>query len=280
MRILLTGGRGMLGSTLAKMLSGKVLSADLPECDIRQPESLRKVMREFKPEAVIHCAAMTNVDGCEAEPETAEQVNVTGSGNVAKLCTEFNARLVAISTDYVFAGNAERPYSEADIAIPATVYGRTKLGGEQQIAKFCPNSVILRTAWLYGFGGPSFVHTMLKLGRSGKLLKVVNDQIGNPTSTLVVARGVAAMLTRPELTGIFHLSCEGEASWYEFAAEIFRLKRLSVDLQPCTTAEFPRPAPRPANSRLEKANWRKFELPPLALWQDALAEFLALEEDL
>lgn len=201
------------------------------------------------------------------------------SGNVAAACFRHNVRLIAISTDYVFGGELERPYHEFDAAGGAhTVYGQSKFAGEELIRRHCPNHLICRISWLYGAGGPSFVHAMLKLADGSRPeLKVVDDQHGNPTSAIAVARQLRNILARLELVGTFHMTCEGEATWHEFAEEIFRLAGVRQKLRPCATAEFPRPAPRPANSRLEKRMLRLCDLPPMPQWRDALGEFMQSE---
>ncbi|MBQ6352284.1 MAG: dTDP-4-dehydrorhamnose reductase [Lentisphaeria bacterium] len=276
MKLMITGGKGMLGGTLRREFADcEITVADLPECDITDPAGFEAFLAAARPDAVIHCAAMTAVDRCESEPELAWRLNAFGSGVVAAACRRQGVRLVAISTDYVFAGDLDRPYHEFDVPGARTVYGITKFAGEEQVRRFCPEHLICRISWLYGGNGPSFVHTMLKLADSGpEVLKVVADQIGNPTSTNAVARHLRLLLARPELSGTFHLTCEGEASWYEFAREIFRQAGVERRVEPCTTAEFPRPAPRPANSRLEKRMLRWCGLPPMPDWHDALAEFM------
>lgn len=274
---MLTGGKGMLARTLTSELRGhEVVPTDLPEADICDFNAFNGVMASVKPDAVIHCAAMTAVDACETNEEAAFRVNGKGTANVAKACALAGARLVAISTDYVFPGDGDRPYSESDVATGGdTVYGKSKFAGEEAVREICKDYVIARIAWLYGKGGPSFVHAMLKLADAGhKELKVVDDQHGNPTSTIAVARGLAAILEHPETTGTIHLTCEGEATWAEFAREIFRIAGRDVKVVPCTTEEFPRPAPRPKNSRLEKAALRKYGLPAMPHWKDALLEFM------
>ena len=276
MKLLITGGKGMLGSTLQKEFSDcEIVVADLPECDITDPAGFEGFLAAARPDVVIHCAAMTAVDRCESDTELAWRLNAFGTGVVAAACRRQGVRLVAISTDYVFAGDLDRPYHEFDAPGARTVYGMTKFAGEEMVRRFCPEHLICRISWLYGGNGPSFVHTMLKLANSGpEVLKVVSDQIGNPTSTNAVARHLRLLLARPELCGTFHLTCEGEASWYEFACEIFRQAGVERRVEPCTTAEFPRPAPRPANSRLEKRMLRWCGLPPMPDWHDALAEFM------
>jgi len=280
MRILITGADGMLGRTLRRKLSTHTLiPACLADGDITDEVKFDALVAREKPDAVIHCAAMTAVDDCENNRDLAFRVNALGSANVAAACNRHGARLIAISTDYVFDGASPRPYSEFDRATGgATVYGQSKFAGEEMVRRHCPDHVICRISWLYGPGGPSFVHTMLKLADGSRPeLKVVDDQRGNPTSTFAVADALLRILDRPLLVGTFHLTCEGEASWYEFASEIFRRRGIAQRVTPCTTAEFPRPAPRPANSRLEKQMLRLCALPPMPEWRDALREFLDQE---
>ncbi len=279
-KVLLTGGKGMLGRTICRELTDfEVVPTDLPEADITDEEAIDAVVRDNHPDVVIHCAAMTAVDKCEEAVDLAYRLNALGSANVASACNRHGVRLIAISTDYVFEGDAGRPYTEFDKPSGGrTVYGKSKFAGEEQVRVLCPNHAICRISWLYGFGGPSFVHAMLKLADGTRpVLKVVDDQHGNPTSALAVSRGLRELLKRPKLCGTFHMTCEGEATWAEFAAEIFRLKGIDQKISPCTTAEFPRPAPRPLNSRLEKTMLRLCGLPPMPHWKDALAEFMALE---
>ncbi len=281
MRVLLTGGNGMLGRTLVRELGGEfeVIATDLPEADITDEVSLDVIFGQHAPDAVIHCAAMTAVDRCETERDLAFRLNARGTANVAVLCNRRGIRLVAISTDYVFDGDSYRSYNEFDRATGGrTVYGQSKFAGEEAVRTLCPNHVIARISWLYGAGGPSFVHAMMSLADGSRpVLKVVADQLGNPTSAVAVARALREMLKRPNLCGTFHVTCEGEATWAEFAEEIFRLAGKEQKVQPCTTEEFPRPAPRPKNSRLDKMGLRLAGLPPMPDWKDALAEFMAAE---
>ena len=281
MRVLLTGGKGMLGRTLVRELSEEfeIIPTDLPEADITDEDSLDAVFGRYAPDVVIHCAAMTAVDRCETERDLAFRLNARGTANVASLCNRRGIRLIAISTDYVFDGDSYRPYNEFDFATGGrTVYGQSKFAGEEAVRTLCPNHVIARISWLYGAGGPSFVHAMMSLADGSRpALKVVADQLGNPTSAAAVARALKSILDRPNLCGTFHLTCEGEATWAELAEEIFRLAGKSQKVQPCTTDEFPRPAPRPKNSRLDKMGLRLAGLPPMPDWKDALAEFMSTE---
>ena len=281
MKVLLTGGKGMLGRTLVRELGGdfEVVPTDLPEADITDEDAIDAVIAQASPDAVIHCAAMTAVDKCETERDLAFRLNARGTANVSAACRRHGVRLVAISTDYVFEGDADRPYTEFDRPTGGrTVYGQSKFAGEESVRSLCPNHVIARISWLYGAGGPSFVHAMMNLADGTRpVLKVVADQHGNPTSTVAVAQALGNILKRPNLCGTFHLTCEGEATWAEFAEEIFRLAGRAQKVQPCTTDEFPRPAPRPKNSRLEKMALRIAGLPPMPHWKDALAEFMTAE---
>ncbi|MBQ6008068.1 MAG: dTDP-4-dehydrorhamnose reductase [Kiritimatiellae bacterium] len=280
MKVLLTGGRGMLGRTICEELADfEVVPTDLPEADITDEDRIDAVLRERRPDAVIHCAAMTAVDRCEEAVDFAYRLNARGTANVASACDRQGIRLIAISTDYVFEGDSDRPYSEFDVATGGrTVYGKSKFAGEEQVRALCPDHVICRISWLYGKGGPSFVHAMLKLADGSRpILKVVADQHGNPTSAYAVARELRAILRRPNLRGTFHVTCEGEATWAEFAEEIFRLAGNDQRIEPCTTEEFPRPAPRPRNSRLDKMGLRLANLPPMPHWKNALAEFMKRE---
>ena len=270
----------MLGRTICEVMNDvEVISTDIPEADITDESGFDAVIRQHKPDVVIHCAAMTAVDKCEDAVDMAYRLNARGTANVASACDRNGVRLVAISTDYVFDGDSPRPYNEFDRATGGrTVYGKSKFAGEEQIRALCPDHCICRISWLYGKGGPSFVHAMLGLADGTRpVLKVVDDQRGNPTSAYAVARELRALLDRPLLRGTFHMTCEGEASWAEFAAEIFRLAGRNQAIQPCTTDEFPRPAPRPKNSRLDKMGIRLAGLPQMPDWKDALAEFMKLE---
>jgi len=276
MRIFLTGGKGMLGQTLRRRnQQHELFVADLPEVDITNGKLVDQAVSLFKPDVVVHAAAMTQVDACEAESDKAFRVNALGSANVACAAARYGARLIAVSTDYVFDGQLNRPYHEFDVPAPQTVYGASKWAGEEAVRHHCPNHTILRIAWLYGENGPSFVHTMLKLGRQGGgAIKVVSDQIGNPTSTDAVAELIERLCVNP-LPGVVHGSCEGEASWFDFAKRVFACAGINREIVPCSTDEFPRPARRPANSRLEKRMLRLAGFPSMPDWQESLEKFIA-----
>ena len=283
MKIVITGGKGMLGRTLQKELAEhEIVVADLPDWDITDDEGFLRKLMAAAPDVVIHCAAMTNVDACEADRDLAFKLNEEGSRNVALACSACGARLFAISTDYVFSGEPPREpwaWSETDIPRPRTVYGLSKFSGEQMVQMLNPDATVLRIAWLYGAGGPSFVHTMAKLGaEAGAPLRVVNDQRGNPTSAKAVADVIRFLLTRPDVSGIVHATCEDQCTWYDLACEVKRLMgdRFPRAVEPCTSEEFPRPAPRPHNSALKKSvlNVLGYRTPN---WKKALADFVSAE---
>ncbi len=278
----------MLGRTLVRELGAgnEVVVADLPEWDVTDDAAFTAKTLEARPDLVVHCAAMTKVDECEAERELAFRLNEEGARNAALAAKAADARLIAISTDYVFSGEPPREpwaWGETDVPRPRTVYGASKFAGEQMVQMIHPDrSVVLRIAWLYGAGGPSFVHTMARLGaEAGAPLKVVDDQCGNPTSCRVVADVIRFLMAKPDVSGVVHGTCENQCTWYAFARELFRLleartgRRLR-EVAPCTTAEFPRPAPRPRNSALKKSvlNLLGYRTPD---WKAALADFVREE---
>jgi dTDP-4-dehydrorhamnose reductase len=265
----------MLGRNVLRRLGDQARGLSRADLDIANISSVDDALNSMTPRVVINCAAFTAVDRCESESDTAFRANAIGPAVLAIACERRHIRLIHISTDYVFAGDLDRPYHEWDSTGPKTVYGASKLAGENAIRTHCPDHVIVRTAWLYGQGGPSFVHTMLRLGaESGPPLTVVDDQRGNPTSTEALADCLAHLLELP-VAGTFHASGTGETSWYGFAQAIFARRPSQKNLVPCTTAQFHRPAPRPANSRLEPRALRLHGLPLLPDWQDSLERFLS-----
>ena len=271
--ILITGSSGMLGRSLMR----RIAAVGLPRSvlDIADHAAVAVALDAHHPRVLVNCAAFTAVDRCESETDTAFRVNAIGPLVLASACQRRGIRLIHISTDYVFAGNLDRPYHEWDDTGPRTAYGASKLAGEQAIRAHCPDHLILRTAWLYGPAGPSFVHTMLKLGaQAGPPLTVVADQYGNPTSTDALADCIAGLLAIP-IAGTFHASCAGETTWHGFAQAIFARRPTSRGCAPCTSAQFPRPAQRPANSRLDKRALLLHGLPLLPDWRESLERFLS-----
>lgn len=277
MKVAITGAKGMLGTTLMNTLQGHELFAlDREECDITNPALVCSVFEKIKPDVVIHCAAMTAVDLCESKEFEAWRINAFGTTNVAHACNNIGAKLIAISTDYVFDGELDRPYHEYDQPNGGlNIYAKSKWAAEQAVRALCRNHLIARVSWLYGSKGPSFVHTMLRLADGTRPeLKIVNDQIGNPTSTKAVAEALQVILRKPEFVGTVHLTCEGEASWFDFAKKIFEITGVNQKIIPCTSDQYRTPARRPHNSRLEKLvlkEWGEWRMPQ---WERALEDFL------
>lgn len=278
MRVLLTGANGQLGTDFQSRARGlEIVPLDLPSLDIRNFTDVRQAFRQTAPAVVVHAAAWTDVDGAESQPEEVFAVNALGSRNVALAAEETGAWLITISSDYVFAGDRPEPYHEYDRPGPRTVYGRSKLAGEEAVAAFCRRHTILRTAWLYGRTGINFPARILALAAvksaRGETLRVVDDQRGNPTTTFVLAELIQRLIADP-VPGVVHGTCEGVVSWYGFASEILARANVNCRIEPCTTAEFPRPASRPANSALDKMVLRQAGRPPLPHWSGALQEWL------
>ena len=246
------------------------------ELDITDGAAVRAALSRHRPDIVVNCAAWTGVDDAETHESEALAVNGHGAANLAGACAGTGARLVHISTDYVFAGDSARPYAEGDATGPRTAYGRTKLAGEQAVLRELPaDGYVLRTAWLYGAHGPNFVRTMIRCERERPAVDVVDDQHGQPTWTADVARAVIALVRSGASAGVYHATSSGSVTWYGFAREIFGL--LGADparVRPVTTAEFPRPAPRPAYSVLGHDAWAAAGLGPLPGWQESLRRAL------
>ena len=277
MKVAITGAKGMLGTTLTHTLQGcELFALDREECDITDSATVCSVFEKIKPDVVIHCAAMTAVDLWESKQFEAWKINAFGTTNVAYASNKIGAKLIAISTDYVFDGELDRPYHEYDQPNGGlNVYAKSKWAAEQVVRSLCPNHLIARVSWLYGGNGPSFVHTMLRLADGSRSeLKVVNDQVGNPTSTKAVADALQILLKTPELVGTVHLTCEGEASWFDFACKIFEIEKINQKVIPCSSDQYPTPAKRPHNSRLEKLVLKESGIFQMPNWEIALEEFL------
>lgn len=259
MKILLTGITGQLGQELQPILAplGDLTSVGRDTLDLAKPDMIRQVMAEVKPDIVVNASAYTAVDKSESEPDLAMAVNGTGVGILAEETQKIRARLIHVSTDYVFDGTQSHPYQETDATNPIGVYGKSKLAGEEAIRQVGGDYSIIRTAWVYGVGGKgNFVKTMLRLGGSREELRVVSDQVGSPTWTKDLAGAIASMIQQSPETGMYHYTNSGVCSWYDFAIAIFEeAKALGFPLQvervaPITTAEYPTPAKRPAYSVL------------------------------
>ncbi|MFF4255764.1 dTDP-4-dehydrorhamnose reductase [Streptomyces sp. NPDC001663] len=281
MRWLVTGAGGMLGRDTVDELARRgedVTGLDHTALDITRHEAIERAFTECRPELVVNCAAYTAVDDAETDEDRALRINGDGPRLLARACAATGARLVHVSTDYVFAGDARTPYPEDHPPAPRTAYGRTKLAGERAVLEELPEaSAIVRTAWLYGVHGRSFVRTMIDLESRRDTLDVVDDQRGQPTWSADVAARLADL--GPHLgrgaCGVFHATSSGETTWYELAREVFRDLGADPDrVRPVGSAAFPRPAPRPAYSALAHDRWQELGLPPLRDWRTALHEAL------
>jgi dTDP-4-dehydrorhamnose reductase len=273
MRLLVTGAAGMLGTDVVAAAAGHdVVALARAELDITDAGAVRAALRDARPEAVINCAAWTDVDGAESAEAGATAINGDGAGHVAAAAAEAGAFTVHVSTDYVFAGDATAPYAEDDPTGPRTAYGRSKLAGERAVAAAAPSAhAIVRTAWVFGPHGRNFVDTMLRLGAERDTLKVVVDQVGCPTYTGHLAHALLAIAeARPN--GVLHVAGGGRCSWWELARATFAATGMPVTVHPCATAEFPRPAARPAFSVLGST---RADAPTLPSWQEGLAAHLA-----
>lgn len=273
MKILITGANGQLGKEIARQgTEHELILTDYDTLNITDGQAVRALLRQTRPEAIIHCAAYTNVDGAEADADGAFRVNVVGSQNIAAACLEIGARMVYVSTDYVFDGNSEQPYREFDSTNPQNMYGLTKWQGEEMVRQILGRHYIVRTAWLYGEGN-NFVRTMLKLAATTDTLRVVHDQVGTPTSTVDLVKVIFQLLAS-DAYGTYHASCQGQCSWYDFAQEIFHQAGKDINVLPVATSEFPRPAKRPAHSVLDNYMLRMTTGDPTRPWQEALTEYL------
>ncbi len=281
MRILITGANGMLAHDVrrvAERAGHELVLVDLPELDITDAVAVDAFFARERPEASINCAAWTDVDAAESKREQAHAVNADGAGNLARAAAESGTSLLHISTDYVFDGTAPldgagrpRPYVESDPVGPRSVYGSTKLDGERQVLAASRRHTVVRTAWLYGLEGPNFVATMLRLASERDAVQVVDDQIGSPTWSGHLAPAVLGLLER-EVSGLVHLTGAGAVSWNGFAREIFRQAEVECRVEPASSEQLARPAPRPAYSVLESERDDVLPMPP---WQDGLAGYLA-----
>lgn len=272
MRILITGAQGQLGQALQQALSGEdLILKDLPEFDLTGSDSETQIVAA-RPSVILHVGAYTNVDGAEREPDRALAVNAQGTAFVARAAATLNARLIYVSTDYVFDGNQTTPYQEEDVPRPINVYGQSKRAGEIAALAGCPNTLVVRTAWLYGYAGNNFVKTIMRLADEKPLLEVVGDQRGCPTNADDLALALKDLLAN-DLRGICHVANTGDCTWHEFAEAIVSLMNLSVPVRPITTAQAGRLAKRPAYSVLAQGRLGTVRalLPP---WRDALARFM------
>ncbi len=287
MRILLVGAKGQLGTELLKCFErgytelgvpevlkekNTVRAVDIDEVDISELAAVRRVMKDGY-DTVINCAAYTNVNKCETDREAAFLANAIGPRNLAIASSECGAKLLHVSTDYVFAGDGTVPYAEWDIPSPKSAYGSTKYQGEEYIKQFSDRYFIVRTAWLYSYYGNNFVKTMLKINREAGKSRVVSDQRGNPTNAADLAHHILKLITTEEY-GIYHGTGNGECSWYEFTKKIVELAGIDAKVSPCTTDEYPTPAKRPAYSSLDNMMFRVTVGDEFRPWEEALECFM------
>jgi len=278
-RVLVTGARGMLGSDLCEVLSDRheVTGVDIEEGDITEPEVAGRLVGRARPQAVVHCAAYTDVDRSESEPEKAYRVNADGAGSVAAACRDAGCAMVYLSTDYVFDGKSQRPYKEDDKPAPLGVYGASKLDGERRVREATPRHFIVRTSWLFGLRGRNFVDTIIRLAQDRDTLEVVNDQVGSPTFTRDLSRGLA-LVVESDRFGTYHACNDGTCSWFDFAREILRAwGNTRTRVLPTDSAKLGRPAKRPALSVLDTKLFRSTFGLAMPHWKDALAEYLDLK---
>jgi len=279
MNFLIIGNRGQLGTDFeryCKAESHRVYGADLPEVDILDPASLRAHRDQHRPDIIVNCSAYTNVDSCETEKETAMKINAEGVKNLAQCAEEGSIPLIHFSTDYVFDGSHETPYEESAEPNPNTVYGQSKLAGENNVRTYCSNYYIIRIAWLYGMYGGNFVKTMTRVGlqaaRKQTPVKVVDDQRGSPTWTVDICKQVLALVNTGAY-GIYHCTSEGDCTWYEFTRYIYDHFQITASLLPCSTSEYPRPAPRPPYSVLENSQLKQLGINTMPHWKSAFDTF-------
>lgn len=277
MKILITGSNGMLGHDLINVLGKKhdLVPTTSKTLDITDKKQTIEYICDKKPDIVINSAAYTDVDGCEENQDLAYSVNAQGVRNLALACREIDCALLHISTDYVFDGTATEPIREDGQIGPISVYGKSKLEGEEAIQEILDKYFIVRTAWLYGINGRNFPKTMLELAENHKEIKVVYDEVGSPTYTLDLAEGISQLI-ETDYYGIYHLTNSGHCSWCEFARYIFEISKKDVDVVPVTASEFARPAPRPSYSVLENRNWIEKGFKPLRNYRQAINEYIEL----
>lgn len=276
MKILVTGVGGQLGYDVCKVLTARGIEnkgVDLADFDITDADATHAYIVNYAPDAVIHCSAWTAVDKAEDELETVRKVNAEGPRNIAGACREIGAKMLYISTDYVFPGDGERFYEPDDPTGPQSVYGLTKLEGERAVQELLERYFIVRISWVFGKNGNNFIKTMLKLAETRQEINVVCDQIGSPTYTADLAPLLCDMVVT-EKYGVYHATNEGVCSWAEFAAEIFRLAGKDTKVNPIPTSEYPARAARPLNSRMSKDKLERMGFSRLPTWQDALARYL------
>ena len=273
MKVMIIGGTGLLGKALVREWTGDdVLAFGSRDVDIRRAERVCEIVEKTRPRWIVLAAAYTDVDGCESDPQRAFAVNRDGAANVAEAATRFGAKLIFLSSDYVFGGKKSSPYETGDQRNPQGVYAKSKAEAEVRLLDILPDVCIARTSWLFGTGGKCFPDTILKLAESRSALDVVNDQLGCPTYTVDLARAIIE-LCRKDADGIVHVTNSGDCTWFEFAREIIKEAGLHAQVRPVSSQQMARPAPRPAYSVLAATSLRRYGI-EMPSWQDALERYL------
>lgn len=278
MKAMILGASGLLGKALMReWTEDEVIGLASRDVDIRDADTVRGVVQNARPDWIVHTAAYTNVDECESHPDLAFSVNRDGAVNVAKAATQADAKLLFLSSDYVFDGKKTSPYDTNDARNPQSVYGRSKAEAEVRLLEVMPRCCIARTSWLFGTGGKCFPDTILKLAASRPALDVVNDQRGCPTYSVDLARAIIK-LCRAGAGGIVHITNTGDCSWFEFAREIIKGSGLSTEVRPVSSQQMARPAPRPAYSVLSAKSLQQYGI-VMPTWRDALNRYLQERKD-
>lgn len=275
MKLLIAGGRGLLGNNILPILNNHfdTISLDIEEWDITDRDAGKSIIEQYRPDVLLNLAAMTDVDGCEDRRELAQKVNEEGAGIVAELCREYKIRLVHISTDYVFDGEKTSPYTEDDVPNPKSVYGMTKLSGEKRVIEKHPSPLIIRAQWLYGNGGENFITKVVRIAKERGVVEVVDDQRGTPTYAKDIGEPLKRLIEKAK-TGIYHITNSGSCTWFEFAGEIFSQLKLDVQLKPTTSLKLNRKAKRPAYSVFDCTKVQRETGITMRTWQEALQEYL------
>lgn len=276
MKVLVTGYTGQLGFDVVRELKARnieCIGTTRKEFSLTDTEKMRAFVREYKPDVVIHCAAYTAVDKAEDEVDICRVVNTDATKHLAEVCKEIDAKMIYISTDYVFAGNGEDFYEPEDKKAPQNVYGKSKLDGELAVQEILDKYFIVRISWVFGSNGKNFIKTMFNLAKNHDKLTVVNDQIGSPTYTVDLAKLLCDMALSDKY-GVYHATNEGICSWYDFACEIFKQADIKINVKPVPSTAFPTKAIRPHNSRMSKKCLDEAGFNRLPAWQDALVRYL------
>lgn len=288
MKVLITGAKGQLGKQITNILRNgqseigklpaeyenvEIIGVDVDVLDITDINAVRSYLTDVKPEIIINCAAYTNVDACESNEDLAFKINALGPRNLAIISNEVNAKVIHVSTDYVFSGEGTVPFKEYDETIPVSVYGKTKLAGEKFVREIADKYYIIRTAWLYGYEGSNFVYTIIKAGKEKGYLTVVDDQRGNPTNAEDLAHHMLKVAVTEEY-GTYHCTGTGECSWYDFASKIIEFSNIECKVDPVTSNDYVRAAKRPSYSSLDNMMLRVTVGDEMRKWEDALKVFL------